>query len=356
MSSKPLPDLRYQVETAGSPIIEGELVTFIWLGKRAPLLIGDFTDWESGQPVCLSRAAPGMWIHQQRFTADGYLEYVYLDGEQRVLDPYNPRRVYNNVSAYNNYFYMPAALPTPLLSSEYPATPRGTVTRFDAPARFLTAGSQRSVYLYQPPVAEPSPLLLVWDGRDYLRRAKLPTIIDQLIAQGRIQPLALAMVHNGGPARMVEYACSEVTVTFAKQVVLPLAQQQLNLLEIERHPGAFGVMGASMGGLMALFTGLRLPDIFGHVFSQSGAFTTWGRDPVIFDLLRHGAPLPLTLALQVGTYDFADLIPANRRLHSLLLEQDYLHAYFEFNGGHNYTAWRDNLQPGLEAIFGVSRP
>ena len=70
-----------------------------------------------------------------------------------------------------------------------------------------------------------------------------------------------------GETRFIR-ACGESTLLFVAAQVLPLARAHLNLLDPAKHPGAYGVLGASMGGLMALYTGLRLPRIFGHVLSQ----------------------------------------------------------------------------------------
>ena len=41
----------------------------------------------------------------------------------------------------------------------------------------------RTVYLYHPPVETPVPLLFVYDGYDYLHRARLNVIVDNLIAR-----------------------------------------------------------------------------------------------------------------------------------------------------------------------------
>lgn len=343
--------LMERVRATGAPLIEGETVTFVWLGESAPGLIGDFNDWNETHPLTLQQLAPGIWVRQERFPHDAYLEYSYLDGEQRLSDPLNARQVYNGVGSYNNYFYMPAAQPSYLLQFSGGGL-RGTVTRHTLASNFLLPHGRRSVYLYQPPVSEPCPLLVVWDGREYLQRGKLAHIVDALIALGRIRPLALALVNNAGRGRMTEYACSEITLTFLQEMVLPLARQHLNLLDPVASPGAYGVMGASMGGLMALYTALRLPQLFGYVLSQSGAFNIFGRDMVVFDLIRQAEHQTLRLALQVGRYDFHSLIPANQIMRALLMEKGYAVSYLEFPAGHNYTAWRDHIQPGLEFLFG----
>jgi enterochelin esterase family protein len=71
-------------------------------------------------------------------------------------------------------------------------------------------------------------------------------------------------------------------------VILPFASEHLNLLDIRRNPGAYGVLGASAGGMMSVYTGLRMPEVFGKVLCQSGVFGLDGRDFSHTDLIRHG--------------------------------------------------------------------
>ncbi len=59
---------------------------------------------------------------------------------------------------------------------------------------------------------------------------------------------------------------------------------------------------------------------------------------------------PLKIWMDVGRYEW--LLAANRRLHELLQEREYDVTYREYNAGHNYPAWRDDLAHGLEVAFG----
>jgi len=334
-----------------SPLIEGNTAIFVWQGKSAPLLQGDFTDWERGEPVTLEKDGPDLWVYQTEFPEDAYIEYIFQDGEQRIRDPLNPRRTPNGTGNDNNFFYMPKAARTPL--SDYrKGVPRGRVTRYRIPTWRLVVGNYRMVYLYQPPTIQPCPLVVVWDGRDYLHRGRLAHIVDNLIHQKRIQPIALAMVDNGGKARMAEYGCSESTLIFLLEAILPLAQTELNLLDLSAHEGSYAVLGASMGGLMALYTALRLPTIFGSVLSQSGAFSFGEHESVLFEIIKKFDLRSLKIWMDIGIYDFKYLLEANRHMHPLLVDGGYAVAYREYPGGHNYPSWRDEVWRGLEHLFG----
>jgi enterochelin esterase family protein len=333
---------------AGTPVVDGETATFVWHGGEAPQLIGDFSDWEWGDSISLEQVAPQVWAHTMTLPRDAYIEYAFWQGGERVADPLNPHTTPDGLGHDNHYFYMPDAAPTPLTRRRRDV-PHGTVTRHVVEEEFLLAGRNRVVYLYQPPTDEPAPLLVVLDGQDYRRRARITNIVDNLIAQGRMRPVALALPYHGRSARGVEYACSEAHLAVLVQLVLPLARKELNLLDVGAHPGAHGILGASMGGLMALYTGLRVPHIFGRVLSQSGAFTMDRHDTVVFDLVRHGPVHPLKTWMGAGRYEWH--LNCNRRLHDLLVERGYDATYHEYPGGHNYPSWRDQLWRGLEILF-----
>jgi enterochelin esterase family protein len=55
--------------------------------------------------------------------------------------------------------------------------------------------------------------------------------------------------------------------------------------------------------------------------------------------------------MDVGQYDFPTLLAANRRMYKLLSKKGYQVSYQEYNGGHNYTAWRNDFWRGLEYLF-----
>ena len=349
-------DLLDRIEIEGTPLIDADSVTFVWRGAKAPRLVADFNKWEHEGGTALTEVEPGLWALTVELQQDAYVEYSFMDfsgGEgvqpKRIMDPLNPRKVTSGLGFYVNYFYMPGKHPTPYTLTGRDV-PRGTVTEAMVEDCGLVVGGKRKVYFYQPPVSEPCPLLVVWDGQDYYRRAKITTIVDNLIHEGSIRPIALAMPEHGKQARLVEYGACDVTLGFIGGYVLPLAQKHLNLLDVNAHPGSYGILGASMGGLMALFAGLRLPHIFGKVFSQSGAFGWPEMDFVVWDLVKSADPSKLKIWMDVGHYEY--LHETNCRMLNLLKERGFDAHLREYYGGHNYTSWRNDLPEGLMALFG----
>jgi enterochelin esterase family protein len=66
-------------------------------------------------------------------------------------------------------------------------------------------------------------------------------------------------------------------------------------------------------------------------------------------LIRHGQAQNINIWMDVGQLDV--LLEDNRNMCALLKERNYSVTCREFSGGHNYTAWRDDLWRGLEALF-----
>lgn len=70
-------------------------------------------------------------------------------------------------------------------------------------------------------------------------------------------------------------------------------------------------------------------------------------NPVLDD---DGATL-VWLWMDIGIFDIPSLLSANRRMHRLLETQGYPVSYREYNAGHNYPAWRDDVWRGLMNLF-----
>jgi enterochelin esterase family protein len=344
--AEPLAD---RLKKEGNPLVDGNQVTFVWEGETAPLLISDFTDWEY-QPVTLDETGQHIRTYQFELPSDAYIEYAFLDPQtgERLADAYNPRQISNGTGKMNHYFWMPGATKTELTERKL-LVARGSVKEYDLKLGDVFHGQERKVWLYQPPTSGPAPLMLVYDGDDFYSRGRLTQIVDNLIVQKRIDPIAMVMVSHGGPQRFLEYGCSDITLGLFLDVILPYAKNNLDILDPIDEASKYGVMGASMGGAMSLYTALRLPGLFGKVLSLSGAFSL-EYDLVVYDLVRHLPPEPLKIWMAAGRFEW--LLPTNRRMYELLVERDYPVNYLEYNAGHNYSSWRNIYHLGLEYLYG----
>lgn len=342
-----------RAQAEGTPVLDAGGATFVWRGRGPVSVAGDFHDWR-GAPLPLARVGPGLWARRLALPPDAYVEYALLDGKgRRVADPLNPRTSDNGFGDHNHCFHMPQGGPTPL-ARRGRGVPRGKVTRHRLETHEWAVGATREVRLYAPPGEGPVPLVVVLDGQDYLRRVDLPAMVDALVHQGRMRPVALALVWSEGASRTVEYTCSDATVALLLQRVLPLAREHLPLLDERRRPGVHGVLGSSYGGLMALHAALRAPHVFGRVLSLSGAFDIPGHTFPVFTLA--GLPAgrhPLTAWLTCGAREV--LLEGNRRMAPLLAASGHRVQAREYNAGHNYPAWQGEVWRGLEFLFPPAR-
>lgn len=345
------PSLIRRARERGNPVIQGNRATFVWEGGVAPFLISDPTGWEDRpKPFRRIGSSGQAWSCSLTAPRDAYVEYAFYDpaSDTKFLDPLNPRSINNGLGSRNNFFYMPEAMPSPF-SVRRADVRTGTLTRHRIDTWMMQDDAMRDVYLYTPPAKGPVPLLVVYDGPDYLQRARLATMVENLIAGRRMSPVAMAFLQNGRSRRHLEYICSDATISWLDKEVLPLARKHLKLTDIRENPGGYGVLGASAGGIMAVYTGLRMPEIFGKVLSQSGVFSLEGRDLAAVDLVRYKHAQDIKIWMDIGILD--ELLEDNRRMVRILREMDYNVTYREFSGGHNYTSWRDDLWRGLEEMF-----
>ena len=138
--------------------------------------------------------------------------------------------------------------------------------------------NQRQLTLYTPPGYDPEgqryPLLVLFDEDHYARDVPTPTILDNLIAAGRIRPTLAVIVGNvDASSRGRELPCNEAFADMLAHELLPWLQQRYALSE---EPADRVLSGSSYGGLASGCIAYRYPERFGKVLSLSGSFW-WGR-------------------------------------------------------------------------------
>ncbi|WP_435929417.1 enterochelin esterase [Dryocola sp. BD613] len=123
------------------------------------------------------------------------------------------------------------------------------------------------------------------------------------------------------------------------------------------NPQTTVVAGQSFGGLSSLYAGLRWPETFGCVLSQSGSYWWPKRDPqaqdgLLIRQLQEGQirPEPLRIYLEAGIRE--PLIHrVNLRLYPLLQQTQQAVFYREIDGGHDALCWRGGLLDGLAWLW-----
>jgi enterochelin esterase family protein len=145
--------------------------------------------------------------------------------------------------------------------------------------------------------------------------------------------------------RMAEYHTNERYAQFLEQELIPHIDQRYRT-RAER--GARGMMGASMGGLMATYLALARPHLFSKVAGQSSAFFL---EQEKLATLVSGLTANISFYFDVGVYE-AQFLPAHRHLVPLLQAKGCPCLFQELEGGHNWTNWRAHLKDLLIFLWG----
>jgi enterochelin esterase-like enzyme len=255
---------------------------------------------------------------------------------------------------------LPGAPPQPWIMPR-PDVAKGKVEMYRLRSDILN--NERRVWVYTPPgyttSGEPYGLFLLFDGLAYQDAVPTPTIVDNLVSEGKIPPLVVVLVDSlDQKTRNRELPCHQPFVDFLIQELMPWVHEHYHVTD---DPAQSIVGGSSYGGLAAAFVGLRASEVFGNVLSQSGSFW-WDKDPDD-DILHQkiiqeyvASPrLPLRFYLEVGLKErsgIVDMVLHNRHLRDVLILKGYEVHYSEFNGGHDYVCWRGSLADGLLALVG----
>ena len=220
-------------------------------------------------------------------------------------------------------------------------------------------GAQRRVWLYEPaPTATATarnpgklPVLVLLDGEHWQPQLGIAHLLDNLIADGRIPPLAVVLPDSvDAGTRWSELACRPEFVSFLAEELLPWTAERLPITD---DPACTVVAGQSLGGLTAAYAAFSAPHRFGNVLAQSGSFW-WPEGPDaewLTGRLAEAPRLPVRFWLSFGEQEWVAL-PAARRLRETLAAAGYDDAvYREFNGGHDYLCWRTELADGLVGLL-----
>ena len=243
-----------------------------------------------------------------------------------------------------------------------PGTPAGTTELHRVRSEIL--GNERRVWVHLPAGYAPSErygLLLVFDGWAYVHLVPTPTILDNLVAAGRIPPLVAVLPDSlSQEARNLELPCHPPFLEFVTEELLPWASERWSL---DDDPARTIVAGSSFGGLAAIYAAFERPDRFGNAITQSGSFGWGAEDGREHEWLTNRIETSSTTIgrawMTIGTLEDHDRpgggasgLRSNRRLRDVLRAKGCELEYSEYAGGHDYVCWRGSLADALIAVAG----
>jgi enterochelin esterase family protein len=254
-----------------------------------------------------------------------------------------------------------AALPTSATAQQN--TPRPSA-RAIVPAGKVEAhtvfdssyGRPRKVWVYTPPGYEMRatgdyPLIVAFDGAEYRDTMPLPAVLDSLLAARKAPAFVAVLIDNGeGPTRIADLGNAKRMADFLSRQLVPWVR---NGWRVTSDAHRVIVTGSSAGGLASAYVSLVHPELFGNVWSQSGAFwrgaeasnsapyewltaqvAAWPRKPVRFVLDVGALEDHPTLGGSGPNF-----LQANRRFRDALKAKGYDLTYTEVPGGNHAPQW-----------------
>lgn len=306
---------------------------------------GEWSDWE---PMAMRTDENGMWAcATEPLAADIYEYSLFADGA-RVIDYQNP--------ACKNRFTFFAHVPGSGLH-EAREVPHGTVHVHWYHS--AVTGTPRRMHVYTPPGYEgaaleqyPALYLLHGAGDDdegWVRTGRANFILDNLLAEGRVRPMVVAMPdgHVLG-TNWKERRGTKVRAFTADfyQYAMPEVER---CYRVGKEPKDRAMAGLSMGGGQTISTGMTRPGMF----SAFGLFSS-GLWPEVTPLLEEALPAlrenpPGVLWVGIGRRDF--LFDHCSLLRRTLEAAGVPFIYHEDDTAHSWRAWRDYLGRFAPLLF-----
>ena len=330
-----------------SPIIEGNRAVFFYRGTaRKVEVVGDFTNWNMRGLVMRELAGTDVKYYTRDFAASARSEYKLIADGEWMLDPLNPDRIDNGVGGHNSFFSMPEYRAPSITGDE---GERGiSVDALEIKSQLLD-GTRRALVYTPPGYAQSSvryPVLYVQDGMEYVTRARATLIAHDLIKEKRIAPFIIVFVLPAD--RMKDYWANDRFADFMATELVTFIDARYRT-RADRNARA--LLGASLGGVISVWTALRHTDTFARVGGQSTSFQI-DNERVVGALARlepSRRERPLKFYFDVGRME--SIKEANRRVRVMLRARGYAVGYAEGEAGHNWTSWRDRLEGAFQELW-----
>ncbi|MBK9509069.1 MAG: esterase [Cytophagaceae bacterium] len=225
-----------------------------------------------------------------------------------------------------------------------------------------TVGSTRKALVYTPPGFDKKkkyPVLYLLHGiggdeKEWLNGAKPQQILDNLYADGKLQPMIVvmpngrAMKDDRAVGNIFEKDKVEAFATFEKDLLndlIPFIEKKYPVIA-DRESRA--IAGLSMGGGQSLNFGLGNLDKFAWVGGFSSAPNTKAPKDLVPDPEKARKMLKV---LWISCGDADGLITFSKRTHDYLYENNVPHIYYLEAGVHDFKVWKNGLYMFSQLLF-----
>lgn len=357
-------------QTVSPEINPDNTVTFRIFAPNAQYvnLSGDFIP----ETVAMSKSEDGVWSFTtpQTLAPELYMYSFDVDGV-RTLDPSNVYMV-RDVATVTNIFLIDGE-GSRAHNYRVNDVPHGNVSRiwYDSPG----LGKKRRMSVYTPPGYEDSGLnypvfyLLHGAGGDeeaWLALGRAAQILDNLIAEGKAEPMILVMTNGNAVQSAAPGESAEGLKTPSFEVSrMNRGDFELSFPDvvnyIDKHyrtkadKANRAIAGLSMGGYHSLHISKQFPDMFDYVGLFSAAINPpEGSTSEVYKdfdgkLKTQFEKKPKLYWIGIGTDDF--LFQDNVNYRKILDKNNYTYVYYETPEGHIWKNWRIYLSEFVPLIF-----
>ncbi len=238
--------------------------------------------------------------------------------------------------------------------------PHGTIDTITYNSK--TVGNKRRALIYTPPGYSKKnryPVLYLLHGiggdeKEWLNGGTPQIILDNLYAQGKIEPMIVvmpngrAMKDDRAGGNVFDSAKVQAFATFEKDLLndlIPYIQKKYSVYKDREHRA---IAGLSMGGGQSLNFGLGNLDEFAWIGGFSSAPNTKRPEELVPDPAEAKQKIKL-LFISCGASD--GLIAFSKRTHDYLQKNNVPHIYYVEPGVHDFKVWKNGLYMFSQLIF-----
>lgn len=336
-----------------------------------------FGETEQTGRAKLTRGDGGVWTYtSESLDPELHTYCFYVDG-MRTTDPSNVYML-RDIASYVNYFITDGEL-----SANYSVrdVPHGSLHKVWYPSPRLGM-NERRMTVYTPAGYDegdrryPVLYLLHGAGGDenaWTELGRAAQIADNLIAQGKAEPMIIVMPNGNGAQKATpgEYENSMYKPSFMNPGTMDGAIEDAFPHDVVQYVDSHyrtlpdrdhrAIAGLSMGGLHSCYISANNPEMFGYVGLFSAAINRQApnaRHAYIYENLEQKlvslfTAKPHLYFIAIGKDDF--LYNDNKELRNTLDKHGFKYEYMETPGGHIWANWRIYLNHILPELFRQDR-
>lgn len=329
-----------------------------------------FGEFDAPGRADMTKADGGVWEYTTPAPlAPELYSYTMLVDGLKINDPSNVHRI-RDVQSITDVFLIPGDRAGLYKISD---VPHGTVAKVWYHSD--TLGMDRRMTVYTPAGYETSgkeyPVFYLLHGMGgdenaWTELGRAAQILDNLIAQGKAEPMIVVMTNGNAD---LQAAPGESSLGFAApSMQLPKTMEGsfethfpevVNFIDsnyrTKKEKSARAIAGLSMGGFHSMHISKQYPDMFDYVGLFSAAIMPSGEvtSPIYQDIegkLRvQFEKHPKLYWIGIGDKDF--LYEANKQYRQLLDRNNYAYTYYETPEGHIWKNWRIYLTEFVPLLF-----